>query len=140
MKKIIQMYGKYVDIELSVAAEQELARRTQPLWVEMELLFSCFVTKRLHFRLLREDGLNDEDAGRVAYSTKLVFGLSANVVSTCELQPRELMHDIQPVKNLRPYVPRWCRLDFKQGEWQGEFSYSRELAGYSGHFPVLQAP
>lgn len=121
MSKVVSLYGKYVEIQLSTAAERALQQRSQPLLVEMELLFSCFVTKRVHFRAWSQAAMLDYST--VAYSERLVLSFYAHVVSTCEFPPRTLLHDIQPVKNLKPYIPKWCRLDFKQGEWQGEFSY-----------------
>jgi hypothetical protein len=45
----ITLHDKSLEIRLTRAAQQALARRATPLVVEMELLFSCLRRKRVHF-------------------------------------------------------------------------------------------
>jgi hypothetical protein len=28
-----------------------------------------------------------------------------------------------PIADMRPYVPRWLTIDYRRGEWSGEFGY-----------------
>lgn len=41
----IEMMGKEIMFEISAKAERELAGRVTPLFVEMELYFSCLLRK-----------------------------------------------------------------------------------------------
>jgi hypothetical protein len=41
----IEMMGKEIKFEISTKAERELASRVTPLFVEMELYFSCLLRK-----------------------------------------------------------------------------------------------
>jgi hypothetical protein len=43
------LHDKILDVSLSRAAERALEQRGRPLVVEMELLFSCLLRKRVHF-------------------------------------------------------------------------------------------
>jgi hypothetical protein len=45
----VQLNGKPVAVEWSRAAHAHLARRSQPLTLELELYFSCLVKKFVHF-------------------------------------------------------------------------------------------
>jgi hypothetical protein len=45
----VEINGRPVSVEWSKAAARELAQRTQPLVVELELYFSCLVKKFVHF-------------------------------------------------------------------------------------------
>lgn len=45
----ILLHDKALEIRLTAAAQHALALRETPLVVEMELLFSCLLRKRVHF-------------------------------------------------------------------------------------------
>ena len=49
MNTTIQLYGKPVRVELTAAAESALAKRTEPLYAEVQLIFGCMVAKRVWF-------------------------------------------------------------------------------------------
>lgn len=115
---IIELYGKQLRIEFTPAAQRMLSRMTQPLLVELELLFSCFVAKRVHFKL--ENGINS-DASRVQVDFRAI------IASTCDLSNKggDISHLYTPVSNPTPYVPNWCRIDYTSKDWKGEFGYER---------------
>lgn len=115
---VIELYGKQLRIEFTPAAQRMLRRLTQPLLVELELLFSCFVTKRLHFKL--ENGISGEAA-------RVQVDFRATIASTCDLskQGGDISHLYTPVANPTPYVPNWCRIDYADKDWKGEFGYER---------------
>jgi hypothetical protein len=46
----VTLNGRSTTVSLTSAAEQALAQRTEPLYVELELYFSCLVKKFVHFR------------------------------------------------------------------------------------------
>lgn len=115
---VIELYGKQLRIEFTPAAQRMLRSLTQPLLVEIELLFSCFVTKRMHFKL--ESGVNG-DAAHVQVDFRAI------IASTCDLSNKggDISHLYTPVANPTPYVPSWCRIDYASKEWRGEFGYER---------------
>ena len=48
--QVITMLGKCIRLEISKKAQQQLALRTAPLFVEMELYFSCLLRKEIRIR------------------------------------------------------------------------------------------
>ncbi len=118
---VIELYGKQLRIEFTPAAQRKLQSLTQTLLVEIELLFSCFVSKRMHFKL--ENG-SSGDAANVQVDFRAV------IASTCDLSNKggDISHLYTPLANPTPYVPSWCRIDYANNEWQGEFSYGKTRA------------
>lgn len=114
----LDLYGKTLEIRLTPAAEAALARRATPLVVEMELLFSCLLRKRVLF-----DGPAD---GAVAVNERLAVRFRPIMTRRCSVAeggatpPSESF----PLENPRPYVPNWLRLDYRRGQWVGEFGYA----------------
>jgi hypothetical protein len=114
----ITLVGKTVEIRLSDNASRALAGRSTPLRVEMELLFSCLIRKRVRFGELdgREATLASD---KLAVSFRPVM---THACSVKNLQGAPSLDDF-PIANPRPYVPRWLAIDHRQGQWLGEFGY-----------------
>lgn len=114
----LDLHGKTLDIRLTRAAEAALARRASPLVVEMELLFSCLLRKRVLF--------NGPADGAVAVNAQLAVRFRPIMTRRCSVAaggakpPSEAF----PLENPRPYVPNWLRLDYRRGQWVGEFGYA----------------
>lgn len=112
------LHGKTLDLRLTRAAEAALAARDTPLVVEMELLFSCLLRKRVLF-----GGAAD---GAVAANERLLVRFRPVMTRRCSVAeggarpPSESF----PLENPRPYVPNWLRLDYRRGQWIGEFGYA----------------
>ena len=119
-EKITVAFGdRQVAVELSQAAGRELARRSKPLMVQMELYFSCLIRKRVRFH-------HDAAAGEFISATdKLSVGLRPVITQRCG------MHDVDgappltdfEINNPANFIPHWLHLDFRKGEWRGEFGY-----------------
>jgi len=114
----LTLHGKSIDIRLTTAAEAALAKRDSPLVAEMELLFSCLLRKRVLFggALAGASPVND----RLAVRFRPIMTRHCNVSDTDGPPPS----DDFPIANPRPYVPNWLRIDFRRGEWVGEFGYA----------------
>jgi hypothetical protein len=113
-----ELHGKAVDLRLTAAAEAALAKRTAPLIVEMELLFSCLHRKRVLF-----DGPAEGAAAvneRLAVRFRPIMTRRCSVAEGGARPPSEAF----PLENPRPYVPHWLKLDFRRGQWTGEFGYA----------------
>jgi hypothetical protein len=115
----VTLNDKEVHIRLSDSAQRALAGRQTPLLAEMELLFSCLIRKRVRFR----DHVGTEGATPVsdclAVRFRPVMTRACSVSSVEGSAPSEDFHIADP----RPYIPRWLSIDFRKGEWLGEFGY-----------------
>lgn len=120
---VAQLHGREIRVELSAAARRVAAALQAPLLVEMELFFSCLVRKRVLFRPLREASL---EAERVAIGERLWLAFHPVASEQCHIA--DLGDAAPPLKTMpvtRPaaYIPRWLRLDYRKGQWSGEFGY-----------------
>ena len=109
-----------VAVEWTPAAARELARRTAPLIVELELYFSCLVKKFVHFR--------EDSRGRptVAASDMLQLYFRPVTSTACSFETAERLGR-QPEMDIdtpatRRIAPRRVRIDHVDGVWRGSFS------------------
>jgi hypothetical protein len=114
----IILHDKSLEIRLSAAARDALARRTAPLVAEMELLFSCLLRKRVHFG--EETAASTPVSDRLAVRFKPIMTRRCSVAEGGASPPSERF----PLENPRPYVPHWLAIDYRKGEWVGEFGYA----------------
>ena len=112
------LHDKTLDVSLSRAAERALEARGRPLVVEMELLFSCLLRKRVHFGEAAADA-TPVDA-RLAVRFKPIMTRKCSVAEGGATPPSEAF----PLDNPRPYVPNWLRIDYRRGAWVGTFGYA----------------
>ena len=117
----IMLFGKSLDVRLSAAADRALQQRAQPLGVEMELLFSCLLRKRVRFGEAAPDAVL---AGPLALRFKPVMTRKCTVAEGGASPPSEHF----PLENPRPYVPNWLTIDYRRGEWVGNFGYADDTA------------
>jgi len=125
MKHEVRIEGRRVEIDLTPAAERELARRNQPLLAEMELYFSCLIRKKVRFR-----DIGDE-ANTVSASDQLSIRFRPVMTAKCNVHEYEgdepPLTDF-PITRPESYIPKWLRIDFRHGQWNGEFGYTRDTA------------
>jgi len=112
--------GRDVSIEWTQAAADELERRPRPLFVELELYFSCLVKKFVHFR---EDS---RDKPAVAANDKLLLYFRPVTSTACSFEVAERLGR-QPEMELHTaavgkIAPKKVSLDFAGGAWRGSFS------------------
>jgi len=114
----ITLAGKSVEIRLSAAANAALAQRTTPLLAEMELLFSCLIRKKVRFH---EQGV---EAG-ILVSKVLSVRFRPVMTRACSVSATNGSPPVDdfPIVNVRPYVPHWLTIDYRRGQWLGEFGY-----------------
>ena len=109
-------------VTLSDAAQRALAQRSTPLIAEMELYFSCLI--RLQVRFYEVD--NESTATLVTDRLSVRFRpVMSRRCDTHEVNGKSPLDDF-PIVKRAPYVPHWLRLDYKKGEWMGEFGYKTE--------------
>ena len=116
---MVKINGRTVSVEWTRSAARELAKRTQPLIVEMELYFSCLVKKFVHFH----EAAPDRITAAVTDKLSLFFRPVASTACSFEVADRlgrqpEIELD---TPNVRKIAPCRVRIDFVRGQWQGNF-------------------
>ena len=124
----IEMMGKKIKVEISAKAERELNSREAPLFVEMELYFSCLLRKQIRIHEEMRHGPGEKADGE--FSVQSIDNLHISFrpvmtkscsVSSCE-GDKPPLSDF-PIEKPRSYIPKWLTLDFRKGKWCGDFGY-----------------
>lgn len=113
-----------LDVRLSPAARQALARRGEGLVVELELLFSCLVRKQVRFPVRPPAGSYPLESAE----PKVTAHFHPIVRHHCrldEIQGEQATDDL-PLANPTAFMPRWLKLDYSDGVWSGDFGYARD--------------
>ena len=116
----VTLDGKTVACELSPRADRALAARATPLVAEMELYFSCLIRKRVRF-----PESPHADARHVRATQRLTLCFRPVMTRACAMRDVEGKPDLEafPIAHAEAFVPKWLKLDYRHGEWQGEFGY-----------------
>ena len=119
LRNTVQINGRSVSVEWTNAAARELAKRTQPLVVELELYFSCLVKKFVHFH---ETAPQRET---VAVSDKLAVFFCPVTSTACSFEVADRLGR-QPEIELdtaqsKKIAPKRVEIDFVRGAWQGNY-------------------
>jgi len=120
----IEMMGKQIQVEISKKAAQQLSNRPHPLFVEMELYFSCLLRKEIRIRESVRNNIDEAFTAQLSDNLHISFRpvmTKTCSVSSCEGEAPPLSDF--PIKKPQSYVPKWLKLDFKKGEWCGDFGY-----------------
>ncbi len=117
----VTINGKPVQVEWTAAAARALAAREAPLFVELELYFSCLVKKFVHFR--------DDSRGKptVAVGDKLLLYFRPVTSTACtwdvaERLGRQPEMDIDSAA-LRHVAPKRVFIDHVEGQWRGSYIF-----------------
>ena len=117
MQATAEILGKKIQVEWSDSAEKAMAMLASPLLVEMELYFSCLIRKALRFN----QHPAAEDYVFVTPGLKLRFRpVMTKVCSVSEVEGEPPLVDFQIAKP-EAFVPKKLFIDFRRGQWQGEF-------------------
>jgi hypothetical protein len=114
--------GRSLQLSLSRAAQRALALRTEALYLELELYFSCLVRKRIHVR----DSMTG--AGYLPVTDKLRVRFRPVVTQTCSMREVDTSNPPlldMPMVQADRYFPHWLTLDYRGGRWRAEFGYAR---------------
>ena len=116
----ITIANKPVKLDLSLAAQQALDARSSPLYAEMELYFSCLIRFKVRFYEQVSHGEG------VAVTDKLVVNFRPVMTEACgkDYEGDEPPLTDFPIVKQDAFVPKWLRIDFRHGEWHGEFGLS----------------
>ena len=115
----VSINGKPVSVVWTRAAAQQLARRAQPLVLELELYFSCLVKKFVHCH----DQAPLRATTPVSDRLELCFRVVTSTACTMEVaerlgrQPETEVHTAAAGK----LAPKRVHLDFRRGQWVAAF-------------------
>ncbi|TDY00499.1 hypothetical protein [Thiohalophilus thiocyanatoxydans] len=114
----VELNGKSVEVHLSGAAERALVQRPRPLLAEMELYFSCLIRYKVRFH---------EQAGStgVTVNDKLQLRFRPVMTARCgnDYEGDEPPLTDFPIEKPAAFTPHWLHIDYRHGQWQGEFGY-----------------
>lgn len=121
MSETLSVLGKSFHLDISDAARRKLDRRALPLYLELELYFSCLIRKRVYVR----EAPTAE--GFITLADGLLVRFRPVVTRTCSISDCDgEMPPLMDMPVVRPerYFPHWLRLDYRRGKWQAEFGYA----------------
>jgi len=113
--------NKSVKVEISPRAMTELRNRQSPLYLEMELYFSCLIRKALRFH----DNYSQVAESAVRVTDNLFLSFRPVMTQACKVEAGAGAPPVTdfPIAKVSPYVPKWVNVDFHHGQWRGEFGY-----------------
>ena len=115
----VQINGRPVLVEWTRSASRELAKRAQPLVVELELYFSCLIKKFVHFHEAIPDRIT------TAVTDKLVIFFRPVTSTACSFEVADRLGRQPEIEldtpNSRKIAPRLVKIDFVHGQWQGNY-------------------
>ncbi|MDP2170868.1 MAG: hypothetical protein Q8J96_10650 [Rhodocyclaceae bacterium] len=113
--------GKNVLVEWTSAAARALEQREVPLFVEMELYFSCLIKKFVHFR--------EDSRGRpsVAATDKLFIYFRPVTSTACTFAVADQLGRQPEIEidsaNLQRVAPKRVSIDHVNGAWRGSYYF-----------------
>ncbi len=118
---IIALNGREMLVQVTPAATRALTLRTTPLYVELELYFSCLVKKFVHFR--------EDSRGKptVPIGDKLLLYFRPVTSTACTFAVAEQLGR-QPEKDidseaLHHVAPKRVFIDHVDGQWRGSYNF-----------------
>lgn len=120
METIIELHGKPCQIRVSKAAEKALLNLSSPMLVEMEVTLACMIRKQVHFR---ENGVNS--SGVIVTRLLQVCVTSGEHCAATSSGNEQSVNTLPPITNWSALIPKWLNIDYRSGEWAGDFGYNK---------------
>lgn len=116
-----QYRGKDLTVRWTRRVQRQLQQMQEPLLVEMQLYFSCMVKKRVLFH----QGDFQSDSDIIPVTSQL--SITVRTVQSDQCDPVEFTRHYPGKRKLdtpgaKKMCPRELTIDFKQGQWIGDFS------------------
>lgn len=146
IKKVMRMqtkltfHGKAINVTFSKKASLQCRKLGSNLLIEIQIYFSCLLGKRLAFYTDKEmkgtwsvdtdlfiSMLNDSQK----FSDNVFIRFNTVMTKDCPVSDYAGPPPVTDFKinNQKPYVPDWLNIDFKNGEWFGEYGWLSSEAG-----------
>jgi len=135
MQSQLTFHNKAVAITLSKTADKQSQKLGSVLLIEIQIYFSCLLGKRLAFYSeIPLKGTWQLSADEFAVVLKDAQQLSDYVYvrfNTVMTKDCPVGDYIGPppvtdftINNQKPYVPNWLNIDFKDGQWTGQYGWN----------------
>lgn len=119
LKDSIDIRGKKMDIMYSKRAEKALIKRDTSLIAELQLYFTCVVQKRVVFHEQTHlETIIVNPHLKIAYHT--VQSNACDPVEFADKHPVKKELNSKGAQSMRPSL---FKIDYKNGEWTGDFSF-----------------
>jgi hypothetical protein len=117
MQVTAEILGKKILVEWSASAEKAMSSLESPLLVEMELYFSCLIRKAVRF------GKHLPSRYFTSVTPHLIVGFRPVITKSCSVSEVENEPPLEDFQMTKPeaFVPKKLFIDFKRGQWVGEF-------------------
>ena len=113
-----------IQVQLTAGAERALAMYPIPLLLELELLFSCMIRKRVRFPTSpHADAIPVQ--GTDPRLALYFHPVCTKVCAIADTDVPDLM--TFPICRVTPFIPRAVSLDYRKDAWVGDFYYPQEL-------------
>jgi len=134
MHKQLIFHEKPMDITLSKGAVSQSQKLGFPLIIEIQIYFSCLLGKRLAFYTDHElDGAWQVEAGQFSTMLDDAQRLTGDIyvrfntvmTKSCSVSDYAGPPPVTDftIANQKPYVPSWLNIDYKNGQWSGEYGW-----------------
>ena len=134
MNEQLIFHDKAVDIKLSNAAIEQNQKLDSILLIEIQIYFSCLLGKRLAFYSEQSiEGTWKLNADEFSNILKTAQKLTDNIYvrfNTVMTKSCPVGDYIGPppvtdftIANQKPYVPGWLNVDYKNGQWAGQYGW-----------------
>ena len=117
--RTVELGHKNLRVEWTDRADQALQARSEPLIIEMQLYFSCVLKKRVLFHETSEIETKDVN-GSMKIAFRPIQSAVCNPEDFAKNYPIGRVLDSPAATKM---IPSRLRIDFRQGQWQGEFGY-----------------
>ncbi len=142
IKKQLTFHDKTIDIKLSEEASQQCNKLASILVIEIQIYFSCLLGKRLAFYsekpLAGAWQLSAEELATILKDSqqldnKLYIRFNTVMTKTCSVSDAIGPPPVTDfsIKNLKPYVPGWLDIDYKNDQWAGHYGWNSSLKNNS---------
>lgn len=122
----LTLNARPLSLTLTAAARTALQQRTAPLYVQMELYFSCLLRLKVRFY----DVAPAMAVDWIPAAANLLVSFRPVMTAHCsnDYEGEEPPLTDFPLSRDAPFTPRWLHLDFRHNAWHGEFGYQIEKA------------
>ena len=112
---------KPLQVRLSRRARTALESRHEPLGLELELFFSCLIRKRL--RVVTQPAADALPIPVEEPGLEVHFRPVMSQVCRVQDHPEGTPLIPFPLQRAAAFSPRWLSLDYRAGNWCGEFGF-----------------
>ena len=142
MSEQLTFHNKTIDIKLSNAARKQSKELKSVLVIEIQIYFSCLLGKRLAFYSEHEiEGawqLSADELAEVLKNSQQLTDKTYVRFNTVMTKSCPVGDYIGPppvtdfaIANQKPYVPNWLNIDYKNGQWAGQYGWKASDKAYA---------